>query len=107
MFGAAVGTEDEQAQIGQSPGDGCGHGRAAQTDSGEPGQMTFAELRMVHQAGDEIRWPATDRQFVPLDQLQHLARIPDVAQVDRGTSSTGIRNAPTMPMKWPTGVAVS
>ena len=62
---------------------------------------------MVEQAGDEVRRPAADRQPVALDQPQHLARIPDVGKSIDAPSSTGIRNAPSMPMKCPTGVAVS
>ena len=38
---------------------------------------------MVQQAGDEVGRSAADRQSVALDQLEHPARIPDVAQIDR------------------------
>ena len=37
---------------------------------------------MVQHAGDEVGRSAADREPVALDELEHLARVPDVAQID-------------------------
>ena len=46
-------------------------------------QVLGGAVGMVQHAGDEVGRPAADREAVALDQLEHLARIPDVAQIDR------------------------
>ena len=85
MLGAAVGAEHEDAQVGQPPGHGGGHGRPAEADGLEVRHVLVGAVGMVEQAGDEVRRPAADRQAVDSHQLQHLAGVPDVAQIDRCT----------------------
>ncbi len=51
--------------------------------------MLVVAVGMVEQAGDEVRRSAADRQAVGLHQRQHLARIPDVGEVDRGALQDG------------------
>ena len=48
-------------------------------------QVRRGEVGVVEQAGDEVRWPAADRQAVGLHQRQHLSGIPHVGEVDRRT----------------------
>ena len=65
------------------------------------------EVGMVEQAGDEVRRPAADRQAVALDQLQHLAGVPHVAQVDRCAFEHGDQERAEHPDEVPDRVAVS
>jgi len=79
MLGTAVGAEHEDAHVGQPPGHGWRDGRPAEADGFEVRHVLGGAGGMVEQAGDEVRWPAADRQAVTLDQLQHLAGVPHVA----------------------------
>ena len=62
---------------------------------------------VVEQAGDEVGRPAADVRPSRSISASTSAGSQTSARSIGAPSSTGIRKAPSMPMKWPTGVAVS
>src|SRR5207248_3562313 len=68
--------------IRKPPGNRCGNRRSAEADGREMTHMFWGAIGMVEHAGDEIRRSAADRKPLALNEVEHLSRIPDIAQVD-------------------------
>ena len=83
MLGAAVGPEDDDAEICQPAGHRGRHRRPAEADGGDPAQVRLGEVRMVEQAGHEVGRPTPDRHPLAIHEVEDQAGIPDIAEVDR------------------------
>ena len=71
------------------------------------GRCSGVKSGVIEQAGDVVGGTAADGQIVAEHQRQGLTGIPGVGGLIAVASMTGIRNALIMPMKCPTGAAVS
>ena len=68
--------------------------------------MLGREVRMVEEAGEEVRGAPAHAQSLLEHHPQDGGRVPHVDQIDGFARSIDTRKALSIPMKWPTGAPV-
>ena len=83
VLGAAVRAERLDAEPGRPLGDSRGHRRAAEPGEGHAGEVLVGEVRVVEDAGEEVRRSAAHPDVVRQHQAEDLTRVPHVHHVHR------------------------
>ncbi len=94
MLGAAVGTDEGDAELVGAFGDGVGDGRPAEPDVAHQLDVLGTEARAVQQAGEEVGRATAGRDLLFHHGVENDGWVPPIDEIERATVHQWAQQAP-------------